>query len=200
MVGSLQHHGMLTGVEEGLVPWDQEVTPSLLMRLIRRHYRIAPDLIELAWRRQQDHYLETTDGQPVDSVVAAIRHAWPTALDGLEARLESNQLIVRSGEEEVALYRMLRHARLNRRVIAPADEPRHVVGGANVLLARMGVGQRFIELNLGRGRQGFIGTSRDGAQVLFRFGLSPRRTLPEAIAFGRWQEAQRAEAPQAQAI
>lgn len=200
VVGSLQQHGMLTGIEEGLVPWDQEVTPSLLMRLIRRHYRIAPDLLELAWRRQRDHYLETVDGQPVDSVVAALRHGWPDRLDGLEARLERAQLIVSVGEEEVALYRMLRHARLDRRMIAPADEPRHVVGGANVLLGRFGVGERFIELNLGRGRRGFIGTSRDGAEVLFRFGLSPRRTMQEALAFGRWEEAPTAAPPRAQAI
>jgi hypothetical protein len=179
LLSQLAELGILRGVAERQASsilgaaGDQAPNPLALADLLARWYMADGDWVEALWRRQSDRvvHLPSDQIQPVD-VAAQITHALPD-LDPLHVTSTPEAVLLASHEDQVALSRLVRHARIptrSRRV--PLGSPRALVRGANALLARRDHPLRFVPLYMPQPLGCFVAVNERGARTLARLAVT----------------------------
>ena len=160
--------------------------PALVRSLLRDYYETEGDYVEALWRRQSDRYVELDSREATpEQIVGALEHALPI-LAPLRAAQTPHALVLSCGREEVALSRVVRHARvasLTRRT--PDRSMAAIVRGTNRLLLQLGREERFAPLGVLNGLGGFVACDDAGARCLARVGLTalPYAQLEDFLAF-----------------
>lgn len=162
------------------------VAPAQLVRVVHLYYAGDGDRVETLWRRQAERYLEVHARQDPHEVAAAIRHAVPD-LEALDTQVTPEALVVVTRDDCVTISCFVRHARLpsrNRRTAVTS--PHHIVGAANVLLARASQPRRFVALKSVGGRNAYIATQARHARLLWRLRLVAHADVSALWAFAAW--------------
>lgn len=171
---------------------DQSPNPLALADLVSRWYSADGDWVEALWRRQSDRVVHlASDAVAPAEVAAQLAHALP-ALDPLRVTSTSEALLLSSHEDQVALSRLVRHARIptrSRRV--PHGSPRALVRGANAILARRDDPRRFVPLYVQAPLGCFVAVDEPAARALARLGVT-ELSGPELSAFAAYEPSHKA--------
>lgn len=180
------HRWKRAGLFSGLESQDALVAKeggdeSVPTSLFRRYYAAEGDMVEAVWRRQADRFVDVSRSQRPDTVVKLVELALP-GVGPLEVTSTPGALRISDGSEEVSISRGVGRYQLR----SAPERPRDVIEAINVLLSKIGLQRRFVELSGTSGRHMFVALEPQQARALQSWGATRHADVGTLWRFTGW--------------